>query len=94
MAVLPVSADLAQLAKSEGARDRWRRIVTGIAEEGLETLDLAPALLAAPPGDIDEGRDGSHYGPKASAVIAKALAGWIPLYKSPNESASARRRGD
>jgi lysophospholipase L1-like esterase len=92
--VLPVERDLENLAKLEKARNRWSRIVESLRAEGLETLDLAPALLAAPPGEIDQGRDGSHYGPKASAVIAKALAGWIPLYKSPNQTASAQRRGD
>jgi hypothetical protein len=94
VAVLPVAADLGQLAESEDARDRWRRIVTGIGSRDVETVDLAEALAAAGPGELDEGRDGTHYGPKASAVIARALAGRIPLYKSGNESASAKRRGE
>jgi hypothetical protein len=74
VAVLPVQANLAQIGKSVEAREHWRRIVSGIRAQGIETIDLADALAAAPPEDLDAGYDGTHYGPRASAVIAGAIA--------------------
>lgn len=74
VAVLPVQSDLAQLAKDPAARERWKGIVEGIRALGAQTIDLAPALSQATPDRIDEGYDGTHYGPNASEVIAEALA--------------------
>jgi hypothetical protein len=77
VAVLPVQADLEQLAKDPGARDRWQHIVRSIHVRGIDTVDLAPSLLAAPAADIDFGADGTHYGPKVGAVVAQTLAPYL-----------------
>jgi hypothetical protein len=78
VAVLPVQRDVINLERSEDARERWRGILKRLRDAGVETLDLSPALLAAPPEDLDEGYDGSHYGPRANLRIAQALATGLP----------------
>ncbi len=40
--------------------------------------DSFAALVAAPAGDLDHGADGTHYGPRASAQLANALARALP----------------
>jgi hypothetical protein len=76
--VLPVQRDLTNLERSELARERWRGILERFRLAGVETLDLSPTLLAAPPEDRDDGYDGTHYGPRANLRIAEALAAGLP----------------
>jgi hypothetical protein len=78
VAVLPVDGEVPAMRGSAGARSRWQRKVDRLREEGLEVVDLAPALLSAPAGDLDAGADGSHYGPRASAHLAEELARALP----------------
>jgi hypothetical protein len=70
VAMLPSEAETEALrGRAEGGR--WRERLRRLRDAGLEVVDLAPALLA---GELDHGADGTHYGPRASARIAAALA--------------------
>ena len=78
VAVLPADGEAPAMRGSEGARQRWARMVGRLQGRGLHVVDLAPALVAAPAGDLDHGADGTHYGPRASAQLANALARALP----------------
>ena len=76
--VLPADGEAPAMRRSAGARERWARMMDRLQGQGLDVVDLAPALLAAPARDLDQGVDGTHYGPRASAQVARALARALP----------------
>jgi hypothetical protein len=78
VAVLPADGEAPAMRRSAGAWQRWRRMVHRLQAAGLDVVDLAPALVSAPAGDLDQGADGTHYGPRASVHVAHALARALP----------------
>jgi hypothetical protein len=72
LVLLPSERDLAHLRRG-GYLDRWRAIAAALAHDGVECLDLADDLLAAPDGTLDRGFDGTHHGPRTNARVATAV---------------------
>jgi hypothetical protein len=70
--LLPSERDLGHLRRGTD-RAWWEEIGAAFAAAGVPTVDLAPVLLAAAPGEIDRGHDGTHYGPRANRLIAGAV---------------------
>lgn len=51
----------------------WRTMVSAVCAPSLQCIDLAAGLASAPLEDLDHGADGTHYGPRASRLIAKLI---------------------
>jgi len=51
----------------------WRTMVSAVCAPSLTCIDLADGLASAPREDLDHGADGTHYGPRASRLIAKLI---------------------
>ncbi|HEX5044380.1 MAG TPA: GDSL-type esterase/lipase family protein [Candidatus Polarisedimenticolaceae bacterium] len=75
---LPADGEASAMRRDQGARSRWQKMVQHLRARGLQVVDLAPALVSAPAGDLDAGADGTHYGPRASWRIAHDLARALP----------------
>ncbi len=74
LALLPEHAELRHLRRSARSAANWRALVSTMCADDTACIDLAPALLAAPPEQLDRGYDGSHFGPAGNRVIAGAIA--------------------
>ncbi len=73
LVLLPSERDLGHLRRRGAYRAQWQAIGSAFAAAGVPSVDLAPALLAVPPGQIDRGHDGTHFGASANRVIAAAI---------------------
>ena len=78
VAVLPDQKDVRALRTGDDARARWQERVDRLRAHGLTVVDLAPALVTAPAEELDQGVDGTHYGPRASARLAAAVSRALP----------------
>ena len=71
--VLPGREDLRAAAAAEGAP--WAGLAAALEREGVEVIDLAPALLAAGgAGESSLWAPGGHYSARANALVAGELA--------------------
>jgi hypothetical protein len=51
----------------------WEAKLAAFRSDGEEVVDLLPGMRGLSADEIDEGVDGTHYGPKTNAAIAKLL---------------------
>jgi hypothetical protein len=77
LVLLPTTRDLDAIRRLSRYHPRWNEIAQSMRQAGLKVVDLLPDFLKLKEGDLDTGYDGSHYGPKADALIAQMLAGKI-----------------
>ncbi len=75
--VLPTPTDLDRLRDESAYAATWNGFVEAVCAGLRRCVDLAPALAAVPPGEVDLGPDGNHFGPRMNAVIADAVRGAI-----------------
>ena len=71
--VLPSPRQLRLMRDESKYRRQWEQIVDASCDGLASCVDLSPDLLAAPAGQVDLAHDGSHYGPRASRIIAAAV---------------------
>lgn len=67
---LPTWQDIDKLANKESYRDDWNTFVTSICESGLNCIDLSTDLVNLPENQLDNGYDGTHFGPKTNRHLA------------------------
>lgn len=70
--LLPSELDADRMRRRRAYADRWAAIATAVVPEGVASLNLVDTMLAAP-DELDRGFDGTHWGPRASRVIAAAV---------------------
>jgi hypothetical protein len=70
---LPSRRDLDSLRGSAKYAANWERMVTSTCDDKILCIDLSPAFLEAPPDQLDQGHDGSHYGPNANRLTAESI---------------------
>ncbi len=73
LVLLPSERDLGRLRRRPSYRTQWHAIAAAVARDGVECIDLADAMLAAPADRIDRGFDGTHHGPRMNALIAAVV---------------------
>jgi hypothetical protein len=73
LAIVPEHAALRKLRRSAASARNWRDLVAAMCAADTACIDVAPALLAAPPEQLDRGFDGSHFGPSGNRLIAGAV---------------------
>jgi len=73
LAIVPEHSALRKLRRSAASARNWREFVAAMCGADTACIDVAPALLAAPPGQLDRGFDGSHFGPSGNRLIAAAV---------------------
>lgn len=88
--ILPALSDLQAFAHDEQSVADWQEMVEFVCDGVRGCVDLAPDLRAAPLQDFDSGYDGTHYGPRASRLIAKAVLKSLEP-PGPPDSTGARR---
>jgi hypothetical protein len=76
--VLPTPTDLDRLQDEPEFAAKWTAFVAATCDGIRHCVDLAPVLAAVPPGDVDLGPDGNHFGPRMNAVIADAVRAALP----------------
>ena len=81
LAILPTHLDIHKAQQDEHFRKYWHNFVAKFIRSGLNTVDLLPRMSSAPLDELDYGYDDSHYGPKASFLIADILASAIKKYQ-------------
>src|SRR5581483_3443023 len=76
LAVLPDPILLGQLRSHTVPErvDAWNDRLAQLHQDGMETADLLPRLLAATDNDLDRGYDGTHSGPKAKPLTAVLMS--------------------
>ena len=74
--VLPTPGDLAYFRSSEHDEQwsSWLDVVANVCIGDYPCLDLGEEFKKLPPGAIDIGYDGSHFGPAMNRRIAEAVA--------------------
>lgn len=77
LAILPTHLDIHKAQQDEHFREYWHNFVAKFIRGGLRTVDLLPRMSSTPLDELDYGYDGSHYGPKASFLIAEILSSAI-----------------
>jgi hypothetical protein len=70
---LPGHQDLRRLRREELYREDWRSMVASVCRGEQACIDLWGDLERAPEGLLDRGYDGTHYGPRASRLIAELI---------------------
>lgn len=76
--LLPGRLDL--YLQAQDGRGYWQNMIDDLVSEGVEVLDLCPALVDDGALDADgHWTAGQHYTPKGNAVVAKALSEWVTL---------------
>ena len=81
LAILPTHPDIHTALQDAHFHKYWHNFVVKFIRSGLHTVDLLPRMSSAPLDELDYGYDGSHYGPKASFLIADILASAIQKYR-------------
>jgi len=81
LAILPTHLDIDTAQQDAHFRKYWQKFVAKFIRSGLHTVDLLPRMSSVPLDELDYGYDGSHYGPKASFLIADILASAIQKYR-------------
>jgi len=81
LAILPTHMDIHKAQQDEHFREYWHNFVAKLIRSELHTVDLLPRMSSAPLDELDYGYDGSHYGTKASFLIAEILASAIQKYQ-------------
>jgi hypothetical protein len=87
--ILPALSDLQEFARDERRVADWQAMVEFVCEGIRNCIDLGPALRVVPLRDFDSGYDGTHFGPRANRVIAKAVLKSLDLHDlplAPNEN--------
>ncbi len=69
LVLLPESHELRHIRQSER---NWQRVVERLCD-GIDCIDLGPALARVPAEQIDRGQDRTHYGRRANRVVAVEL---------------------
>ena len=72
--LLPLESELQPLARESAGRTRWRALAELLCGKPMLCIDLADYLPGVPPGEIDRGYDGTHYGPSANRLIGEFVA--------------------
>jgi len=73
LGVLPSHRNI-RLARQDGSfQAHWKEMVQILEGSDLHVIDLLPMMSEAPIEQLDRGYDGTHYGPKASQLIADAV---------------------
>ena len=71
--ILPTSDDLRKFRADPRYVETWHTMTESICAEIRICIDLSLRLQKTPPGEIDSGYDGTHYGPGMSHKIAEAV---------------------
>jgi hypothetical protein len=93
LAVLPADRDLLRYRDDPEFRRLWAQRAEAVCGRLAECVDLMPAMHDAPADSIDFGYSGNHWGPRASRLIARLLAGRLampPREPPPASVGSAR----
>jgi hypothetical protein len=70
LAFLPTERSLLSGRPSDRYWQRWGEMVTDFCQPGMICIDLAQGMRQASRDEIDKGYDGTHFGPRASRLIA------------------------
>lgn len=62
-----------------------------LSQRGLYTIDLLPVLSSLSSDRLDTGYDGSHFGPKASDVIADVLGAALSMRIADEDKIPSRK---
>ncbi len=89
VAMLPRRRNIETAKEDEDFQVYWQEMVTALSNRGLHTIDLLPALSSAPSDLLDAAYDGTHYGPKASDLIAEALGAALAAIAREKRKVSA-----
>ena len=81
--ILPALSDLQEFARDEQRVADWQAMVQFVCDGVRNCVDLAPDLRAVPLQEFDSGYDGTHFGPRASRLIAKAVLKSLDLPDPP-----------
>lgn len=71
--ILPALSDLQGFDRDRQRVEDWHAMVAYVCDGIRNCADLAPDLRAVPLQEFDSGYDGTHFGPHASRLIAKAV---------------------
>ena len=74
LAILPVGYELKQNDYFPSVQKFYNRIAAEFTAAGIDCFNLLEELSQVPPSEIDNGYDGSHYGPRANRRIAGLIA--------------------
>lgn len=72
--ILPVDYELNSPGDPAPVQKFYEQITADIAAAGVDGINLLEDLRRVPLSEIDNGYDGSHYGPKANRHIARIIA--------------------
>jgi hypothetical protein len=94
LVILPTDKDLAQIEAGRRAGAKWTRVASSACGAVARCLDLSTGLLKVA-GRLDQGYDGTHYGPEANRIIAQLIEAHLieelrdgPPWSSPRRSSS------
>jgi hypothetical protein len=74
LVILSEHSGLRKIRGSSRSAENWQRLVSTFCDGHMQCIDVTPALLSAPPEDLDRGHDGTHYGPKMNRIVAATVA--------------------
>ena len=73
LVILPIWQDLDKLAQNTTFRNKWYTLISSICGTGLDCIDLSGDMLDIPKNQLDNGYDGTHFGPKTNRHIARFI---------------------
>jgi hypothetical protein len=83
LVILPEHSGLRKIHRSARSAENWQRMVSTFCEGRVQCIDVTPALLSAPPEELDRGHDGTHYGPKMNRIVAATVEDGLRRLRAP-----------
>jgi hypothetical protein len=84
LAILPEHSGLRKIHRSTRSAENWQRMVSMFCAGRMQCIDVTPALLRIPPGELDRGHDGTHYGPRMNRVVAATVEDGLRRLRAPD----------
>ena len=71
--ILPRDDDLNRMNQDDSFAQMWERMTMSTCSSSFTCIDLSEAMSKLPVSELDQGYDGSHYGPRTNRVIAELI---------------------
>jgi hypothetical protein len=71
--VLPHAQFVRRYSDNADFKRRWEGMVAHLCQSQFECIDLMDSFQSVPLESLDNGYDGSHYGPAANSLIADSI---------------------
>ena len=71
--ILPRDDDLNRMNQDDSFAQMWERMTMSTCSSSFTCIDLSEAMSKLPVSELDQGYDGSHYGPRTNRLIAELI---------------------